>query len=125
MPGRCTTRQESRAPSRGAGSGGKIFVFGEPNSLEWKSPEDGIKTELTRADCTSDQQEVKQAHVGKLSGAKVSPVCGDHVLKVLLAFRTGGGPAYWLRLETVRVHESEDDAILESIAASFKLIRWE
>ena len=107
-------------------SGGKIVVFGEPNSLEWKSPEEGVRAELTHAACASDQQEeVKQARIGRLSGAKASLVCGDRVLRVLLAFRTGGGPVYWLRLETVRAHESEDNAILESIASSLKLIRWE
>jgi len=106
-------------------SGGKIVVFGEPNSLEWKSPKEGMRYELTLAARTSDGQEVKQASIGRLSGAKGSLVCGDRVLKVLLAFRTKGGPIYWLRLDTVHTHESEDDAILESIAASFKLIRWE
>ena len=106
-------------------SGGKIVVFGEPNSLEWKSPKEGMRYELTFAACASDGQEVKQASIGRLSGAKGSLVCGDRVLKVLLAFRTKGGPIYWLRLDTVHTHESEDDAILESIAASFKLIRWE
>ena len=106
-------------------SGGKIVVFGEPNSLEWKSPKEGMRYELTLAACASNGQEVKQASIGRLSGAKGSLVCGDRVLKVLLAFRTKGGPIYWLRLDTVHTHESEDDAILESIAASFKLIRWE
>lgn len=106
-------------------SGGEIVVFGEPNSLEWKSPEEGIKTELAHESCASDRQEVRQANIGKLSGAKASLECGDRVLKVLLAFRKKGGLVYWLRLETVRTHESEDDAILDSIAASFRVIRWE
>jgi hypothetical protein len=97
-------------------SGGEIVVFGEPNSLEWKSPEEGIRTELV---CASDRQEVRQANIGKLSGAKASLVCGDRVLRMFLAFRKKGGLVYWLRLETVRTHESEDDAILDSV------IRWE
>jgi hypothetical protein len=116
-------------PERGVrillASGGQIVVFGEPNSLEWKSPEEGIRTELTHDACPSGQPEVKQTRVGKLSGAKASRVCGDWVLRLFLAFRARGGPVYWLRLETIRAHELEDDAILESIAASFKLIRWE
>jgi hypothetical protein len=44
---------------------------------------------------------------------------------VFLAFRPGGGPIYFLRLETVRAHEIEDEAILESVDASLKLIRWQ
>jgi hypothetical protein len=105
-------------------SGGKIVVFGEPNSLEWKSPEEGVKAELTHEVCASDRQEVKQARVGRLNGAKATLVCGDRLLRLFLAFRPRGGPIYCLRLETVRAHESGDEAILENIAASFELIRW-
>jgi hypothetical protein len=104
--------------------GGKVVVFGEPNSLEWKSPEDGARTELTDARCPSGTQEVNQARVGRLKGAKARLVCGDRVLTVFVAFRTAGGPVYFLRLDTVRGHELGDEAILESIAASFRLIRW-
>ena len=106
-------------------SGGKIFVFGEPNSLEWKSPEEGVRAELTYYNCASGPQEVKQARIGSLGGAQGSLVCGDRVTKVFLAFRTGGEPIYFLRLETIHAHEVEDEAILENVAASFKLIRRE
>lgn len=64
--------------------------------------------------------------VGKLSGAKASVACSDRVLTMFLVFRRkGGSPVYWLRLDATRAHESENGAILESIGASFKLIRWE
>lgn len=105
-------------------SGGKIIVFGEPNSLEWKSPEEGVKTGIPRA-CPTDSQLVKRTKVGKLDGVETSLVCGDHVFSVLLAFRNGGSPVYWLRLDTTRAHQSEDEAILKEVSASFKLIRWE
>lgn len=120
---------DESGPERGVSillpSGGKIVVFGEPNSLEWKNPEQGVSTVLTRADCSSRQPEVREAGLGKLKGAKASLVCGDRVLKALLGFRPRGGPIYWLRLETDCAHELEDNAILENIAASFKLIKWE
>jgi len=106
-------------------SGGKIVVFGEPNGLEWKSPKEGVWTELTREACASVQQEVKQTRVGELNSAKATLVCGDRGLTLLLVFRTRGGPIYWVRLETVRAHHSEDASILKEIAASFKLIRWQ
>ena len=80
---------------------------------------------LTRQDPVCLRQEVTQTRVGKLSGAKANLVCGDRVLTLILVFRPGGGPVYWLRLETVQAHESEDNAILKRIGASFKLIRWE
>ena len=105
-------------------SGGEIVVFGESNSLEWKSPEEGVKMGITRTDCTTDRQQIKQVKIGQLKGAETSFVCGDRVLRVLLAFRRGGEPIYWLRLETPRSHQAEDEAILNSVAASFKQIRW-
>jgi hypothetical protein len=106
-------------------SGGEIVVFGEPNSLEWKNPEEGVKLGKTRTDCTTDRQQVKQVKIGQLKGAETSVVCGDRVLTVLLAFRKGGGPIYWIRLETLRSHQVEDEAILNSVAASLKQIPWE
>lgn len=105
-------------------SRGEIVVFGEPNSLEWKSPEEGVRMGIPHSDCTTDRQQIGQAKVGQLSGAEASLVCGDRVFRVLLTFRKGGGPIYWLRLETVRSHQSEDEAILKSVAASFKQIHW-
>lgn len=106
-------------------SGGEIVVFGEANSLGWKNPEEGVRMGIPRSDCTTDRLQIRQVKVGQLSGAETSLVCGDHVFRVLLAFRKGGGPIYWLRLETVRSHQSEDEAILNSVAASFRQIRWE
>jgi len=116
-------------PERGVriplASGGEIVVFGEPNSLEWKSPEEGMRDHLKSPGCNSGERKVERAHVGRLNGAKGTLICGDRVLKVLMAFRSRGGPIYWIQLETSRAHESEDEAILETVAASFKLIRWQ
>jgi len=114
-----------RGPRISLPSGGNIVVFGEPNSAEYKNPTEGVRAVLAYEKCASGRQEVWQARVGRLVGAKGSFVCGDRVVKLLLAFRTGGGPIYWLRLETVSAHDSEDDVILENVAASFKLIRWQ
>ena len=105
-------------------SGGKIAVFGEPNTLESADPEAGVRAELSHAPCMSDSQEVKQARVGKLDGAQATVVCGQRVLHLILTFRARGGPIYWLRLETDRAHELEDNAVLKNVAESFKLIRW-
>jgi hypothetical protein len=120
---------DAAGPERGVRiplpSGGEIVVFGEPNSLEWKNPEEGVRMGIPRSDCATDRQQIRQVKVGQLSGAETRLVCGDRVLRVLLAFRKGGGPIYWLRLETVRSHQSEDEAILNSVAASFKQIHWE
>ena len=120
---------EEDGPQRGVRiplpSGGEIVVFGEPNSLEFKSPQDGVRKELKLKDCESAQQEIQPAAVGKLKGARGRLVCGDRVFNLFLAFRPQGGPIYWLRLETSRAHESEDEPILGTIGASFRLIRWQ
>ena len=106
-------------------SGGVILVYGEPNSLDWKSPKEGLKSERANATCGLVQPEVKQINLGKLRAAKAVQVCGDRVLRLVLAFRKPAGLVYWLRLETVRAHASEDEVILNSITESFKLIRQE
>jgi hypothetical protein len=105
-------------------SGGVILVYGEPNSLHWKSPKEGLRSERANAACGSDQPEVKQINF-VLNAAKAVQICGERVLRLILAFRKSGGPVYWLRLETVRAHASEDETILDSITESFKLIRKE
>jgi len=104
-------------------SGGEIVVFGEPNSLEYKTPEEGIRAELKLKNCES-RQEIHPAALGKLKGARGRLVCGDRDLTLLLAFRPGGSPIYWLRLDTTRARESEDQSILQTIAASFNLVPW-
>jgi hypothetical protein len=81
-------------------SGEEIVVFGEPHTLEYKSPEEGVRAELTIKGCESDQREIKRALVGKLDGAEGGFVCGDRLPRLFLAFRSHGGPIYWLRLET-------------------------
>ena len=120
---------DQAGPERGLrislSSGGKILVFGEPNSLEWKTPEEGVRSVLAYESCASPRQEVSRTRIGRLHAAKGNLVCGDRVLELFLAFRPGGGPIYWLRLETVRAHEFDDSAILENVVASFRLIRWE
>ena len=45
-------------------SGGEIVVFGEPNSLDWKSPEEGVRMGIPNSDCTTDRPQIKQVKVG-------------------------------------------------------------
>jgi hypothetical protein len=113
-----------RGPRIQLHSGGNIVVFGEPNSLEWKTPEEGIRYDLSHEKCESGAEEVSKTRLGKLEGASGSFICKDRVVHVLLVFRPRGEPIYWLRLETTRAHEKEDEAVLANTAASFKLIRW-
>lgn len=105
--------------------GGVISVWGEPNSLEWKTPEQGMRSTLASEKCASRQEdEVSPARVGKLGGVQGVLACGDRVLKMFLVFRPSGGPIYWLRLETASAHRLEDEAVLNRVVATFNLIPW-
>jgi hypothetical protein len=119
---------DEAGPERGTviplSSGGKITAFGEPNSLEWKNPDEGINHELASEACASAKPKISGAHTGKLMASKGSLVCGDRVLILMLVFRPKGGPIYWLRLETNRSHRAEDEAVFQTAVASFKLIAW-
>ena len=106
-------------------SGDVISVWGEPNSLEWSSPAEGIRQELSFEKCTHGPVEISPASVGSLKGAKGRLVCGHRALLVLLAFRPDGGPIYWLRLDTTSGNERRGDTALSDIAAKFKLIPWQ
>src|SRR5438445_13643499 len=53
---------DQAGPERGLrislSSGGEIVVFSEPNSLEWKTPEEGVRSVLAYETCASRRQEV-------------------------------------------------------------------
>jgi len=102
-----------------------IVTIGEPNSVEYKTPNEGVRASLHLKDCPSREATVTAARVGKLVGAKGRLACGNRILVTILTFRPHGEPIYWLELETDPAHEHEDDAVLKSIASSFRIIRWE
>ena len=110
----------------GLPSGGTMSVYGEPNSLEWTSDTEGIRWALDDEKCSSNQQpDISRALVGTLTGAKGKLVCNGQLLEILLVFRTGGGPIYWVTLRTDITHAAKDEAVFNDFAASFKLIRWQ
>ena len=106
-------------------SGGSIFAYGEPNSLEWASPADGIRRAVANyPKCFPDGIQIP-AKLGKLAGAGARLSCADRIIRLLLAFRPGGGPIYWVRLETASNHEAEDATFFGKVASSFQVIRWQ
>jgi len=105
-------------------SGGSVFVYGEPNSLEWPSPADGIQWAAGNYQKCSIHRIQPLAKLGELAGAGARLSCGDQIIRLLLAFRPGGGPIYWVRLETGGNHEAEDVTFFEKVSSSFKIIRW-
>ena len=106
-------------------AGGTISVWGEPNSLEWKSPTEGVQDALDNGECTSKEARPSQVLIGRTEGAQGRVVCGDEVEITFLAFRRPGeGPIYWFVLTTSRANERKDRAILEQVAATFRIIQW-
>jgi len=128
-PGLKGTTGDQAGPERGLRisltSGGNVAIWGEPNSFEWKTPAAGIRYALDAEKCAAPQEGVSSARVGKLSEAAGTLVCGNSIVDTLLAFREGGGPIYWLRLETTQESRVQDEAVLGRIAASFELIPWQ
>ena len=121
--------QPQRGVSISLPSGGVLSEWGEPNSLEWRRPLDGVQSRLEEGECASGKAASGKAGpsnvvIGPVAGAQGRLACGNAVEIIFLAFRPGGGPIYWLMLTTSPAHESEDKAILEKVAASFRIIRW-
>jgi hypothetical protein len=104
-------------------SGGSIVVYGEPNSLEFKTPTEGVRDDLDQKHC--GRPTVAKARIGRVTGAEGTLICDQRALKVLLAFRPGGGPMYSFHLETTSPNLDRDAAILRRFASSLKVIRWE
>ena len=106
-------------------SGATIGVWGEPNSLEFKTPAEGIRNVLASAECAGRKQTLAPIRIGQLSAAEGTVTCNDRVIDIVLAFRPGGGPIYWLRLETKPSDVPVDRPILLDMASSLRMIRWE
>jgi len=122
------TRVSGGAPQRGVNislpTGGVLSVWGEPNSLEWRGPSDGVQWRLENGECASGKAGPSNVVIGRVAGAQGRLACGNAVEILFLAFRPGGGPIYWLMLTTSPAHESEDKAVLEKVAATFRIIPW-
>lgn len=105
-------------------SGGSLTIFGEPNSLEWKTPMDGIRRALALEKCNSDRRQATAfGRMGRLTATKGTLACDDRILEMLLAFRPGGGPIYWITLRTTAQKRVEDEAAFNKLAATFQFIR--
>jgi len=121
---------DQAGPERGfsisLSSGGTINVFGEANSLGWKSPMDGIRHSLGVEKCDSGRQQATAfGRMGRITATKGTLVCGDRLVEMLLAFRPGGEPIYWITLRTTTQKRVDDEAAFNKLAATFQLISWQ
>jgi hypothetical protein len=104
-------------------SGGTIAIYGEPNSLGWKAPIDGIRHSLGLEKCDSDRRQATAfARLGRLTATKGTLACGDRLLEMLLTFHPGGVPVYWLTLRTTAQKRAEDETVFNKMAGTFRLI---
>ena len=120
---------DQAGPERGIkirpSSGGEISVFGEPNSLEWRTPEADVASALEHEHCQSDHQDISHARIGKLIGAEGRFTCDGRLIVLRVVFRNGGDPEYWLTLRTDLDHAADDQATFSRFAATFRLIHWQ
>jgi hypothetical protein len=121
------TTGDQAGPERGFNlslpSGGTISVFGEPNSLEWRAPIDGIRHALGVEKCDPVTQKATGfMRMGRLTGTTGTLLCGDRYVEMLLAFHPRGGPIYWITLHTTAQKRVEDVTAFNKLAATFQLI---
>jgi len=104
-------------------SGGTIAVFGEPNTLEWKAPIDGIRHSLGAEKCDSGRRQATAfGRMGRLTATKGSLECDDRLMEMLLAFRSSRGPVFGMTLRTTPQKRTEDEVTFNKLAATFQLI---
>jgi hypothetical protein len=104
-------------------SGGTISVSGEPNTLGWKAPIDGIRHSLGVEKCDSNRQQATGfMRMGRLTATKATFVCGDRFVETSLTFHPGSAPIYWITLRTTAQKRAEDEGAFYKLAASFQLI---
>jgi hypothetical protein len=105
-----------------------IVLYGEPNSLEWKSPEEGLQrlvTDATEADA-SVRSRNHVARLGRLTAAGVtmSQSGSDQIEETVMAFRPHGSPVYTATLVSSKGRYRQDKATLEQVLSTFRLERW-
>ena len=106
-------------------SGGKIVVYAQPNSLEWKSPAEAASDYLDLNKCPAGRSDVSVVRVGGLSGAEGTLTCAARLIKIMIAFHEPTDLVYVLQLETVTAHADADVATLSRLASSLRMIRRE
>src|ERR1700739_1906375 len=71
-------------------SGNTILTIGEPNSAEYRNPQEGVQASFKFVDCQSQEATISAARMGKIKGAKGRIARGDRVYVTMLAFRPHG-----------------------------------
>ncbi len=105
-----------------------IVLFGEPNSLGWKAPQEGLErlvTEETAANASVTSRS-HTAKLGRLPAAAVTMTqsATDQIEETVMAFRPHGGPVYTATLVSSKGRYRQDKATLEQVLSTFRLEPW-
>ena len=105
-----------------------IVLYGEPNSFEWKAPQEGLErlvTETTGAN-PSVTSRSHTAMLGRLPAAAVTMTQSgtDQIEETVMAFRPHGGPVYTATLVSSKGRYRQDKATLEQVLGTFRIEPW-
>ncbi len=105
-----------------------IVLYGEPNSLEWKAPQEGLERMVAEA-TEADASVTFRKHTAKLGGLPAAAVTmtqsgTDRIEEAVMAFRPHGGPVYTATLVSSKDRYRQDKATLEQVLSTFRLEPW-
>jgi len=103
-------------------SKGTITISGEPNSLEYRSPEEAVRQSLSYVESSCKKRvRVSATTLGGRPAARGSFACGDRSLTQVSALSPSGAQLYSVRLESFTPSDDEDRRALQQIVGGFVL----
>jgi hypothetical protein len=119
---------DEAGPERGVmirlGENRKIVVYGEPNSLEWKDAAEAVRSAVGHEGPDAGKARVFPVRLGSLAASRAAVRGASRDVEVAVAFRPGGSPVYWVRLESDRSHFPRDRTTFVRVVRSFRLEAW-
>ncbi len=133
-PGIQGLRGQSSGPERGVAyplsydCNRVIVVFGEPNSLEWSTPDAAISWTVQARIKGDPQAEINRYNttMGKLkaAGATIRHRATPDIEDIVIAFRPGGGLEYQARLVSLPNRRDQDFDTFAKVLREFLIEPW-
>ena len=119
---------DQAGPERGVsitlGENLKIVVYGEPNSLDWKDAAQAVRSAIEHAGSNVSTTEVTPVRLGSLAASRAILKSMTRASEIVVAFRPGGGPVYWARLESDGKYFPHDHEVFMRVVQSFQVEAW-
>ena len=119
---------DQAGPERGAAiplrGDRKIVVYGEPNSLDWKDAAQALRSAIVDEGSNLSTSGVSTVRLGPLAASRAILKSRNRSLEITVAFRPGGGPVYWARLESDPRHFPHDHKVFMRVIRSFRIEAW-